>query len=113
MPSGDITPQMLDRILENQSFTPKTDALFKQVRGECLWEHVICRKNGKGNEGQFLGFRHFVCLCSYYAFWRCLHIEQKDEQFVSKLTGDFRSMASETVNKEVLLIILIYHRNCL
>lgn len=46
-------------------------------------------------------------------FWRCLQIEQKDEQFVSKLTGDFRSMASETVNKEVLLIILIYHRNCL
>lgn len=71
------------------------------------------RKNGKGNEGQFFGFRQFVCLCSYFAYWKCPQIEQKDEQFVSKLTGDFRSMASETVNKEVLSITLIDCRNCL
>ena len=33
LPNGEITPQMLDRILEEGSMTPKTDALLKQARG--------------------------------------------------------------------------------
>lgn len=33
LPDGEITPQMLDRILEEGSMTPKTDALLKQARG--------------------------------------------------------------------------------
>lgn len=47
-----------------------------------------------------------------FAYVRITHfsgstVEQKDEQFVKKLTGDFRSMASDTVDKEVAFMRLI------
>ena len=40
LPSSPITPEVLDRVLEEGKFRPKTDAILKTAKGDILVLHL-------------------------------------------------------------------------